>query len=373
MSKSVSAIVSLLFVACVCVLIHPAWTLLGAAGIVSALVLIRILKPAGTDSRPDGPRPGRFLRYAAAGSVAMLAPGLVWAGPVTPTSFNGVTTVLPTPGITLGQTEGVGLDSLGNGYIADAGNNRIVEVSAAGVASVVAFPGLSPVLSAPHGVAVDGSGNLYVSDSGNARVVELSAGGVASVVNTGSLLTDGSPFGLALDAAGDLYISDVAHGDIVEVPAGGAAAVLVITGLGTRLNVPRGVAVDLSGNLYIADDLNNRIVKVTTPVEGTGAGTVLTITGLSTALYAPTAVALDGLGNLYIADSGNSRVVTVTPAGVSAVLSLGSYTLNSPIGVAVSVWGAIYIVDLTNSRIVEAQPMSVGFGHLQNGAVSGTT
>ena len=368
MPKATTAIVSLLFVACVCSFSHLASAPLAAAGIVSALlpVLLLMVKITGTDWRQSMGRGRRLLRYAV---PVLLLPAASWAGGY-PTAFLGVVTTLPTPGITLGETQDVAVDSLGNVYIADPYNSRVVEVNDAGVASVLAFPGLSPALSFPTGVAVDGSGNLYVSDPVNLRVVELSAGGVASVVNTGTL---SDPVGLALDAAGDLYIADSTSNHIVEVPAGGAGAVLVITGLGTALNTPRGVAVDLSGNLYIADALNNRIVKVTTPVEGTGAGTVLTISDLDPPLSGPYAVALDGLGKLYIADSGNNRIVTVTPAGVSAVLGLGSDTLNTPRGVAVTPFGAVYIADNNNARIVEAQPTTVGFGHLPAGAVSGTT
>jgi sugar lactone lactonase YvrE len=370
MPKATTAIVSLLVVACVFAFSRWFPAALAASGIVSALflVLLLVLAKAGVDSRSRRRGGRRLLRYAAPALLVLLGPALVWAGGFS-TTFPGVTTVLPTPGITLGQTQAVAVDSLGNVYIADVNNNRIVEVNAAGVASVVAFPGLSPALSTPEGVAVDGSGNLYVSDAGNLRVIELSTEGVASVVNTGALI---NPCGMGLDAAGDLYIADSASNHIVEVPAGGAGAVLVITGLGTALSGPRGVVVDLLGNLYIADNNNNRIVKVTTPAGGTGAGTVLTITGLSPALNGPFAVALDGLGNLYIADNGNNRIVTVTPAGAGAVLNLGSYTLNIPRGVAVSVWGAVYIADNRNTRIVEAQPTTVGFGHLPTGAVSGT-
>src|SRR5580700_1188607 len=366
MSKSVSGVVSLLFVACVCVLNHPASKLLPAVGIVSALFLIRTLKPTGTESRTARRRHKWLLRYAAAALlVLLLAPVFLWADGVT--RFNGVVTTLATGSITLSAPEPVAVDTLGNVYIGNINNGQVVKVPVTGSASVLNFSGLSPALSNPRGLAVDASGNLYVSDHANSRVVELSAGGVVSTVNTGSLLTNGQAFGLALDSAGDLYISDSLNNDIIKVPAGGAAAPFVITGLGTALSTPEGLAVDTAGNLYIADGNNSRIVKVTPG----GVGSVLSITGPT--LSHPSDVALDGLGNLYITDFSNNRVVIVTPAGVGTVLSTGSEVLVSPGDLAVTVWGAIYIADSGNNRIVEAQPTSVGFGHLQNGAVTGTT
>ena len=189
--------------------------LLAAAGIVSALFLIRILKPTGTDSRTARRRNQWLLRYAAAPLVLLLAPAFLWAGG-SATTFNGVVTTLATGSITLSAPEPIAVDTLGNVYIGNINNSQVVKVPVTGSPSVLNFSGLSPALSNPRGLAVDASGNLYVSDYTNARVVELSAGGVVSTVNTGSLLTTGQPFGLALDSAGDLYISDPVNNDIIK-------------------------------------------------------------------------------------------------------------------------------------------------------------
>jgi sugar lactone lactonase YvrE len=372
MSKTTTAIVSLLVVACVFALARWLSVVLAASGIPAFvfLVLVLILTLTGMGSgksrRRGTPGKRRMLRCAAPALLVVLAPALLWA--IFGTSFQGLVTVLPTGGITLASPGDVIVDSLGNLYIADTSNNQIVEVTAAGVASALAFPGLSPALHDPAAVALDGAGNLYVADANNSRVVELSAGGVTSVVNTSSLLS--YPDGVVLDASGNLYIADAVNNDIVEVPAGGAAAVLAITGLGTPLNSPDNVAVDAAGNLYIADPGNNRIVVV---APG-GAGTVLSITGGVT-LSGPLGVTVDSLGNIYIADRNNNRIVTVPPGGGAGnVINTGSTTLHFPLAVAVSVSGAVYINDNNgSSRIVEVQPTAVGFGHLPLQTVSGTT
>ncbi len=67
------------------------------------------------------------------------------------------------------------MDSAGNLYIADTGNNRIRKVSN-GVITTVAGngtlgfsgdsgPATSAELNDPDGVAVDSAGNLYIADS----------------------------------------------------------------------------------------------------------------------------------------------------------------------------------------------------------------
>jgi sugar lactone lactonase YvrE len=364
--KATTAIVSLLVVACVFTVARWSSARLAANNIVAAvfLLLVVLVTIAGMVSRKSRRRgtPGKrlFLRHAAPGLLLLLAPGLVWA--LFGTSFQGLVTALPTGSITLNSPNDVIVDSQGNVYIADTHNNQIVEVTAFGLASIVTFPGLSPALHDPNGLAIDGLGNLYVADSNNSRIVELS-GGVASVIATGGLLS--YPDGLVVDTAGDLFIADGANNDIVEVPAGGAAAVLTVTGVGAFAG-PQGLAFDVSGNLYIADGGNNRIVEV---APG-GAGTVLSITGGVT-LNTPLGVAVDGPGNVYIADRQNNRIVIVAPGGAGDVLHTAGMTLVSPEGVAVGVSGAVYVAGY--SGITEVQNSAVGFGHLPNGAVSGTT
>jgi sugar lactone lactonase YvrE len=98
---------------------------------------------------------------------------------------------------------------------------------------------LSTALSFPTGITGDGSGNLYVADSGNNRIVNITAAGVGSAVTTTGL-TLSSPQEVALDQSGNLFIADTSNNRIVEVTAGGTASVFSITGLGTDLNTPRG-------------------------------------------------------------------------------------------------------------------------------------
>jgi hypothetical protein len=165
--------------------------------------------------------------------------------------------VLSTGRLTLYQPFSVAVDGAGDLYIADTGNNRVVEVTAAGVASVLSTGGLT--LSHPFGVAVDGAGDVYIADANNSRVVEVTTTGTASVLSTGGL-TLNQPFSVAVDGAGDLYITDTGNNRVVEVTAAGTASVLSTGGL--TLAEPFSVAVDGAGDLYIADYGNSRVVKI---------------------------------------------------------------------------------------------------------------
>ena len=65
-------------------------------------------------------------------------------------------------------------------------------------------------------MAVDGSGDVFIADSGNNRVVEVKADGTQTTVGSG--LT--GPAGVAVDRSGDVFIADYANDRVVEVKAG---------------------------------------------------------------------------------------------------------------------------------------------------------
>ncbi|MGC9158604.1 MAG: hypothetical protein ACP5FH_06395, partial [Terracidiphilus sp.] len=115
------------------------------------------------------------------------------------------------------------------------------------------------------GVAVDGAGDVYIADDNNNRVVEVTAAGVASVLNIGSPGGTASigPTTVALDGAGDVYIADYNNSRVVEVTPAGASSVLNVgTPGGEELNNLYGVAVDGAGDVYIGDKGNSRVVDL---------------------------------------------------------------------------------------------------------------
>ena len=119
------------------------------------------------------------------------------------------------------------MDSAGNLYIADTDNNRIRKVSNGVIATVAGGgaslgdngPATSAQLANPEGVAVDSAGNLYIADYGNNRIRKVSNGVIATVAGNGTVGFSGDngpptsaqlayPWGVAADSAGSLYIAD---------------------------------------------------------------------------------------------------------------------------------------------------------------------
>lgn len=208
----------------------------------------------------------------------------------------------PAASAALFSPSAVAVDASGNVYIADGGNFRIRKVTTGGIISTVAggapVPGYSgdggPAIGAgftlPGGVTVDSAGNLYIADAGNNRIRKVnSAGVITTVAGNGvkGFSGDGGPAtgaslnlfnahcGLAVDSAGNLYIPDVANHRVRKVDASGIITTVAGDGIAgfsgdgspatsAGLNNPSDIAFDSAGNFYIADTSNNRVRKVTT-------------------------------------------------------------------------------------------------------------
>jgi sugar lactone lactonase YvrE len=272
----------------------------------------------------------------------------------------------------LSHPSGVALDAIGNIYIADTYNQRVLkETFTAGSYTESTVP-TSP-LSYPYGVAVDGSGNLYIADTGDNRVLKetFSAGSyIESTVPSSSL---NGPFGVAVDGSGNVYIADTYNNRVlIEMLSAGNYTESAVPS--SALNAPFGVAVDGSGNVYIADSYHGRVLK-----ETLSAGSYAESTVPTSALGSSDGIAVDGSGNLYISNYygwglGNSNVLKET-------LSAGSYiestvqtsALNAPFGIASDGAGNVYIADTDNNRILKedfADPPSLTFALTAPGSTS---
>lgn len=175
---------------------------------------------------------------------------------------------------------GITVDSLGNAYVADRSNHTIRKIDASGVVTTLAGsagvwgnadgPGTSARFRSPNGVALDSIGNLYVTDGGNNTIRKITPAGVVSTLAGGTFWV---PHGICIDSAGNLYVTDSGPGTprvskitpngVVSTLAGSAGVGNVGgTGATAKFNLLNGITVDSAGNLYVVDRNNNAIRKI---------------------------------------------------------------------------------------------------------------
>ncbi len=228
----------------------------------------------------------------------------------------------------LNVPNGVAVDGAGDVFIGDTDNNRVVEVSPAGVQTqlpAVTVNGLG--LNQPYGVAVDGAGDVLIADWGNGRVVEIAANGTQTTIGTGLI----TPVGVAADAAGDVFIADAGLSSILEVPTGctsGGCQIMV----GSALAAPSGVSVDAAGDVFIVEAGSSGLVEV--PAGCTSSACQTTVTG--TAGLSISDVAVDAAGDIFATNPGVVELPSSKPPTLTfAATAVGGTSTDSPQSVTV--------------------------------------
>jgi YD repeat-containing protein len=161
-------------------------------------------------------------------------------------------------------------------------------------------------VSVEAGIAVDSSGNIWVADYGNNRVQEFSKEGTF-LQKFGSAGTGNGQFAGPLNLAfsgGMLYVNDYNNNRVQKFTTAGKWEANLGVG---KLSQPYGLASDpRSGNLYVGDYGNERVQEFST------AGAVITKFGSAGSgpgqFTAPTGLAISSAGGIYVVDYGTNRV-----------------------------------------------------------------
>ena len=297
------------------------------------------------------------------------------------------------------------LDSSGNLFIADLGNNVVRKVAAGtGIITTIAGTGVpgntgdgGPAASAqlywPGSVAMDKAGNLYISDAHDFTIRKVAAGTGTISTWASNLNGLGSYANLAFDSAGNLYYAAIER--IWKIDAN-TQAVTAVAGSGTygfsgdggpalsaSMAQPDGIAFDSAGNMYIADTFNNAVRKVDastgiiTTIAGQGPASI-GYTGdggpaTSAKLFFPYGVTIDKSDNIFILDSFNAvvREVSATTGIINTVVGSGAFcfslgedgapvlssSLCEPMEMSFDKSGNMYIAESGVSRIRIVTPV----------------
>ncbi|MBL8777722.1 MAG: carboxypeptidase regulatory-like domain-containing protein [Acidimicrobiales bacterium] len=220
-------------------------------------------------------------------------------------------------------------------------------------------------LENPRGVAVNrDNGDIYVADTGNDRIVQYDADGrfLRALRNsTVDGLTLDQPWDVALSPSNTgLYVADTGNDRVVVYNTDTALPIRDWGSTGTlnaQFNSPRGITVDSAGDVYVADTGNNRIQKFEPDgifIErfgSTGSG--------PWQLRGPRDIAANINDRVFVADTGNDRISVWDSSGhyVSSFGSTGSGNrrFEAPAGIWEGVnlppTNSMFIADTGNDRI----------------------
>jgi trimeric autotransporter adhesin len=297
------------------------------------------------------------------------------------TRFNGsVVDGVPATSKQLNDPKGLAVDKDGNFFFADS--HKILKVTASsGIITKVVGKGVYgysgdggqatlATLYTPCAVALDTSGNIYIADSGNNRIrkVTVSTGVITTVAGNGNegYVSDNvaatstslnDPQDVAVDAIGDIFIADSGNRRIRKVTAS-TGIITTIAGPGSSrdsdgvrsdiatecyLWKPDGVAVDSAGNVYIASGYSDSCVfkvTVSTGIISVVAGIDLAlgvlgddednILATKALLSYPKQIAFDASDNMFINEIGGIRIrrVSASTGIITTVAGTGTVRAN---------------------------------------------
>jgi hypothetical protein len=254
----------------------------------------------------------------------------------------------------LNGPEGIAIDSSDNAWVTNGTGNSVTKLSSSGVPISPSSGYTGGALNGPRAIAVDGAGNAWIANFGNYlgnNVTELSSSG-AVLSGPGGYTGGGleGPVSIAIGASGTVWVTNPCFfpfncnwpANLTELSSAGTALSGSMGYTGASAS-PWGVAVDASGNAWVTN-YGSSVLKFSNSGSNLSGANGYTGGGLSL----PQAIAVDGAGNIWVTNSSLSDSVTeLSSSGIPLSTGTG-YTggsLDNPIGMAIDGSGDIWVAN----------------------------
>ena len=256
----------------------------------------------------------------------------------------------PVASATFNCPSGLAVDGLGNIYVSDACIHKIRKISPSGFVTTVAGTGYignddgvgsQASFNSPQGIAVDSRGNIYVADSGNQKIRKITSTGIVSTLagNSSAGALDGvgatakfcNPMRVALDNTGTVYVAEGCGSlfttpNVRKITADGVVSTLFQTdGAGAlssgQFRRNQAISVDQSGNIFlIQTDMSGSsvVLKVSpdgasVPFAGSGQQGDVDGAGAAASFLNALDIAVDVHGIIFLTEGvGTCNIVQAT-------------------------------------------------------------
>ena len=242
---------------------------------------------------------------------------------------------------------GVAVDAQGNVYVSSFSDSAVYVLALSN--GVDAAPSLvDNGLSSPRKIAVDGSGDVFVADTGNQRVVEdIPNGESYTQTPVGSGMH--YPYGVSVGAAGRVYVADtINHRILLETPSGASYTQTLLIG------GPTAYSIQVDGRQPLPTDTTSSAVFKIDVYDPPSLSFAPIKIGASTP---------DSPQSVEVENNGNASLTFAVPgAGTNPVLSAGfafNGTTSCP-EIAQSGSAVTLVVNATCVYSVDFTPPSVG-------------
>ena len=248
---------------------------------------------------------------------------------------------------------GVSTDSLGNVFIADSGNGRVVQLNSDGnILRELSFANTS--INSPSFLAIDSHDRIYILDDRSNELIKIDVNGTIEFRYPRACPAQWTPSAVAVDSFQDVYVSCVLFNVSYtsQVLKSDKCGNLLNVFTATDVTVSRfaGIGVDALNNLYVTSSnaTDHRILKINT---SSNAFAVITLDSL---FLEPYHVALDKYGALYTTDAGCNCVIKLTRDGkLLARADTNATRVDNPYGIAINEANEVFVSDWENQKIVK--------------------
>lgn len=250
---------------------------------------------------------------------------------------------------------GIEIDILGNIFVSDTGNDRVIKCDREGtfLAEVGGFGWDDGEFNRPAYIATDNGLNVYVVDAQNKRIQRfdhnLNFVSTIEIKEEGGLLEFGLLEGIALTSFGEIIVSDIETDVLIKLD-GFFEYERSFGGSGEILRDPFGISVSPDGEVYVADSQNDRVVVFDS------FGNVVRSFG-EKRLKNPEGVTVGRDKLVYVANTGKNSLTVFDRNGDLILEEQGNsgtaaVNLSRPTDLKFGKENKLFVVDSGNSRIL---------------------